>query len=502
MKLPKNFNIIGTELYDYQLDSFLFTLQRPSSGLLLDMGLGKSLCAITTARYHIQFNNISKILVVCPTSVLYNWQKEIKKFSEYDSLILHAHSKEERLFKTIETPYTFGILNYEGLYPLLRDMGVIFTPTGKKTFVLASDYQDLLKQIGLGMIIFDESARFIKNHDARRTICSIVLSDVVPYKLILTGTPIANRPLDVWSQFRVLDGGKTFGKDFYAFRGFYFYKYPNTNWGKYYVKKDKTFLLTSKIYSVCIRKKKEEVLKDLPKQLYSTIVIKMDDELRKLYVDVKRQIISEIETAEGTATLVIPSILAKLLRLQQITAGFTVKDNTIVELIQQPKLDALIEQIEIITEQEESVIIWCRFIKSISMIAERLSRLGIKHVTMSGQDKDKEKYDKWKGFQQSKNTNVFIGQVESGGIGIELFKMDSQEDKTQYTIFYENTFSLDVRVQAKSRVHRIGQKSTCMYTDLIVEDSIDEFIIKTLEQKKNVADMILEGGVDKLKTEL
>jgi len=502
MKLPKNFNIVGTELYDYQLDSFLFCLQRPSSGLLLDMGLGKTLVAITVARYRIQFDGIKKILVVCPTSVLYNWQKEIKKFSEYKSLILHASSKEERLHKTLEKDYTFGIINYEALYPLLRDMGVIYTPAGKKTFILASNYQELLKQINLGMIIFDESARFIKNHDARRTICSITLSNVVPYNLILTGTPIANRPLDVWSQFRALDGGKTFGKDFYAFRGFYFYKYPNTAWGKYYLKKDKAFLFSSKIFGVCIRKKKEEVLENLPKQLYSTINIKMDSELKKLYIDVKRQIISEIETVEGITTLIIHSILAKLVRLQQITAGFTVKDEKIVELIQQPKLDALIEQIEIILDQEESVVVWCRFVKSISMIAERLTRLGIKHVTMSGQDKGKEKYDKWKGFQQSNNINVFIGQVESGGFGIELFKLDSQEDKTQYTIFYENTFSLDVRSQGKSRVHRIGQKSTCMYIDLIVEDSIDEFILKTLEQKKNVADMILEGGVNKLKMEI
>jgi len=502
LKLPKDFNIIGPELYDYQLDSFLFCLQRDNSGLLLQMGLGKSRIAIDVARYRMQFDNVKKILVVCPTSILYNWELEVKKFSEYKSAILHAHSKEDRINKTLSNSYTFGIINYEALYPLLRDLGVINKVSGKKTFVLASNYKDILATMGFGMIIFDESARFIKTHDARRTICSIILSDVVDYKLILTGTPISNRPLDVWSQFRALDGGKTFGPDYYAFRSFYFYKFPNNNWGRYFLKKDRSHLFSSKLYSVCIRKKKSDVLKDLPQQLYSTIHIKMPSDLRQLYVDVKRQIISEIETQEGTTTLIIPSILAKLLRLQQITAGFTVKDGKTVQLVQQPKLEALIEHIELIIDQEESAIIWCRFLKSISMIADRLSRLGIKHVTMSGEDKDKDKFNKWKGYQQSKDTNIFIGQVESGGIGIELFKMDSLEEKTQYSIFYENTYSLDVREQAKSRVHRIGQKSTCMYTDLIVEDSIDEFIIKSLEQKKNVADMILDGGINKLKAEL
>jgi SNF2 family DNA or RNA helicase len=302
--------------------------------------------------------------------------------------------------------------------------------------------------------------------------------------------------LDVWAQFRVLDGGETLGRDFYAFRNYFFFKRPPNRFGQYFIKKELIPVLSSKIYKKCIRKKKEDVLKDLPQQIFQTNPIEMEPSLKNLYMDVKRQIISEIETMEGKTTLILPSILAKLMRLQQITAGFTVKDNKTVELLQKPKLSALIEMLEIIVENEESTIVWCRFLKSISMISETLTRLKIKHLTMSGEDKDKEKYSKWKGFQVS-NIPVFIGQVESGGVGIELFKLDSDSSKTQHTIFYENTFSLDVREQAKARVHRIGQKSTCLYVDLVIKDSIDEMILSSLVQKKNISDQILEVGVKK-----
>ena len=110
--------------------------------------------------------------------------------------------------------------------------------------------------------------------------------------------------------------------------------------------------------------------------------------------------------------------------------------------------------------------------------------------------KDKDKFAKWKTFQQSKDVNVFIGQIASGGIGIELFKLDSLETKSQHMIFYENTWSLDVREQAMGRIHRIGQKSTCIYHDITIKDTIDVKMLDVLKTNKSVADAIIEKGVE------
>jgi SNF2 family DNA or RNA helicase len=492
MKLPKGFNTVGPNFYDYQLESFIFCLQQNTAGLLLEMGLGKTRISIDLARYRIQNDGVKKILVVCPTSVIYNWQEEIKKFSEYKTCILHD-SKENRIAKASKSNYQFAIINYESLFPLLENLGVITKKN--RTYLVSSDTEEIIDKLNFNMVIFDETARFVRNVSTKRTLASILIGDRAKYKLILTGTPIANKPLDVWPQFRIMDGGETLGKDFYAFRGYFFYKDSNMPWAKWMLKRNKIQLLTNKIYSKCIRKKKEDVLKDLPERVFQTIILEMEPALRTIYNNIKKEIIAQIMTSEGLTTLTINNILLRLLRLQQVTAGFSVKNGVEVELEHQPKLEALVEQLGIIIENGDSAIVWCRFLKSISMISERLNHLGIKHTIMSGADNEKEKYAKWKGFQKSKSINVFVGQVESGGVGIELFKLDSERSKTQYSIFFENTYVLDTREQAMARIHRIGQKSTCFYMDLVVRNSIDEVILNSLKKKKNVADAILEKGV-------
>ena len=342
------------------------------------------------------------------------------------------------------------------------------------------------------MIIFDESARYIKTYNTQRTIASIILADHAKFKLILTGTPIANRPMDLWSQFRALDGGETFGTNFFKFRGWFFRRRALGRFTTYEVNKERRPILHKKIYINCIKKSKSEVFKSLPEKIFQAIHIPLVGRTKDVYKKIEEKILSEIETMEGQTEVKVTNILTKLLRLQQVTSGFV--NNS--ELIHTPKLDALEELVDQILYEKESLVIWCRFIKSIDLISKRLDKKKIKHITMSGKD-GKDKYDKWKGFQKSKSKNIFIGQVESGGIGIELFKHDNKS-RAQHMCFYENTWSMDTRVQAIDRIHRIGQKSeVCMYWDLIVEKSIDEKILDTFNRNKKIADEILEGGVRK-----
>ena len=233
-------------------------------------------------------------------------------------------------------------------------------------------------------------------------------------------------------------------------------------------------------------------MKDLPDRIYNKISIGLG-ELGPVYKDVESSILTEIDTLNGSLSLELQNILTKLLRLQQITAGFIKQGDEEKELIYQPKLDAVVDRIESVLEEEESVIVWCRFLKSISLISNRLKDKHIKYITMSGLDKDK--FSKWKTFQKSKNINVFIAQIESGGIGIELFKEDSDPDKSQHMIFYENTWSMDVRTQAFGRNDRIGQKSVCVYTDLVIKNTIDEKILNAIQRKEKIADLIMKNGV-------
>ncbi len=475
MKLPTGFEIIGPKPYPFQKVTILYGIKKNNCGLLLEMGLGKTRCAIDIARYRIQFEELKKILVVTPTSIMYNWQQELRKYSNHGSVVLHGERIQRiariRAFDNVEDCY-FGIINYEALHRFYSE----------------------LKKLDLGMIIFDESARYIKNHLAKRTKTAIALADSVTNKILLTGTPIANKPLDIWSQFRVMDGGKTFGVNYYSFRNRNFYKIKKGQWSQFIIKKENIKTIQKCIYNSCIRFRKEDVLKDLPSQLYHTIELPLSGELKRIYNIVKEKVLAEIDTESGTKKLEITNILVKLLRLQTVTSGF-IKDNNgqISRLRYTPKLDALTEEVESIVDAEEHVVIWVKFLHTIEMIESELKKRRIPVITMSGRDKDK--FAKWKGFQKSKTKHVFVAQIESGGIGIELFKLDSSKLNTQHMIFYENVYSLDVRLQASDRIHRIGQKSACRYVDIVVKDTIDERILEIIQDNKKVADLIIERGV-------
>lgn len=482
--------------YKYQRDAFKFCIKRNNAGLLLDLGLGKTMIAINVARYRIQASQVRKVLIVCPISIMLNWQKEISKFSEYRSVLLYPSINRLNSLNQLYSndKIKFAVINYESLAPLLKDLGILAIKGGK--IIISSDHKKRIDDLQFDMIIFDESARYIKTHSTQRTICSILLADRAIYKLLLTGTLIANKPLDVWSQFRVLDGGQSFGNNFYIFRSKFFNKITYGNlFSKFTVKLDKINIIRAKINESCIIKTKKEANLELPDQIFQTIELILDEELGEIYRDVEKKVLSEIETAQGQSEVTINNIMTRLLRLQQITSGF-IKDDKgkEVELRHKPKLKALMEQIELVLDNNESAIIWCRFLKTMDLIENSLKRRKIKSVSMCGLDTGKIKYEKWSSFQKSKDINIFIGQIESGGIGIELFKKNSIA-KAQHMFFYENTWSLDTRQQAIGRIHRIGQKSTCIYKDLIIKDTIDKRILLALSKNKEVADMIIGHGV-------
>jgi len=484
MKFPKGFNLIKTPL-PFQAKSIIYGIIKETPGLLLGVGLGKTMVAINIARFRIQFSGVDKVLILAPPSIMYNWSKEIGKFSEYESIILHGDRQEReyrlKYFKK-DPNLRFGVINYEGLQPFLKD----------------------IRKVNINMIIADESARFLKNPFTGRTKATIFLGEYTKYRSILTATPIAHKPIDVWSQFRFLDRGRLFTDNFFRFRNTFFTRQKFPRYVQYTIDPKKITDMNKRIYSTCIRFTKKDVKEELKEfygvdvlteHAYQIIKIKMDISLGNLYESVKKHILAEIETLSGTARLSMTSVFTKLIRLQQITSGFTLKGNKVAYLMQRPKLEVLLEEVESIIDAEESCIIWCKFRHSMNFISKELEKKNILSYYMSGDDNPKEKEKKWRGFQQSDIVNVFIGQIKAGGIGIELFKLDSTESKSQTTIFYENEWALEVREQAEGRIDRIGQRSLCRYVDLIVEDTIDERILTSIRDGQEIANRILKQGV-------
>ena len=480
MKLPKNLKPLVPPYGQYQIDSIGFGVLKDNTGILLGLGLGKTYVSINICRWRIQNNNVKKILVVCPTSILLKWKAEIHKFSEYDAVVLHSENRQARIQKIknfIKSGSHFGLINYEALSPFYK----------------------YLSKIPLDMVIADESARYISNaytskngriEKVKRTDTIFLLGDKARYRNILTGTLISNKPMGLWSQFRFLDKGETFGLNFYAWRSHFFEKKEYYNYSTWDIKKSRIKDLNNRIYENCITFK----TKDIPDENFILVNMEMNKELLKIYNTVKTKILSEIEVESGKAVINIKHIFTKLIRLQQITSGY-IKDDSgkLNKLKHTPKLDAVKEEVETIMDNNESVIIWCKFRYTIELLSKMLKTL--KPIVMTGDDKHKIKSAKIKEFQTSKTKNVFIGQIVAGGIGIELFKINS-EYEYQHMIFVENTFVLDHRQQAIGRSYgRIGQKSKVRIIDFIFKDSIDDRIYNTIMQNKIIADEILKTSV-------
>lgn len=476
MKLPNGLKLLSEPRGQYQTDTISYGVITKNPALLLCLGSGKTFCALNICRYRIKFNRVKKVMIICPSSITKKWEREVHKFTEHKCIILHDEIRQNRIDKIKyfnRSNIKFGIINYEGLHPF---------------------YEELSK-IKIDYIVADESARFIKNPHTQRSITSVWLGDTARYRCILTGTLIANKPLDIWTQYRFLDKGKTFGTNYYAWRGYFFRKLDFGQYKKWVIKKDKIGELNKRIYQNAIRFETKDIFKDLPEANSVLIELEMNKYLRKIYEKIKHKIRSEIETEGGITTLNIPHIFTKLIRLQQTTSGY-IKDefNKLENLKEFPKIDAIIEEIESIVEQYESVILWCRFRHTINLLSRRLKNT--KHIVMTGDDNSTEKDKKWSKFQKSKTVNVFIGQIEAGGIGIELFKLNS-DDEYQHMIFVENTFVLDHREQAIGRSYgRIGQNSKVRIIDFIFKDTIDEKIYNTIVENKKLADEILKQGIN------
>ena len=209
--VPKGFKFVGMPPFRHQVVTLLFGIYYKDLAIFSTMGTGKTRCAIDIARYWMQEGEVGKILVVSPSSVLGNWKDEVELFSEYAATVLHHPNRQARI-ALFKKSTEFYVINYEALFR----------------------FQKQIRKLNPEMIIFDESAR-IANPSAKQTKAAMEIAGETKYRLILNGTPIANRPLDLWSQFYCLDFGETLGKKYINFRRRFFTAIKGkTKQGRYY----------------------------------------------------------------------------------------------------------------------------------------------------------------------------------------------------------------------------------------------------------------------------
>ncbi len=414
---------------------------------------------------------LKKVLIVAPTSVVAVWPKEFADYADFPYTVRTLLGDKAHRIKALDDleAYPFGalkvaVINYEAVW--------------------REEVFDRLRAYDADLIVADESQR-IKSHDAKQSRAMHLLGDQARYKLILSGTPVQNNAMDIWSQYRFLDPA-IFGNNFYAFRNRYAIM-GGFNQHQVIGYKELDGLIR-KEHSIAYRVSKAEAL-DLPEQSFENRYVALSPKERNIYDRLRRDSVAELEDGgKITAT----TVLTKLLRLQQFTGGFLVEDDAAKpQLVSRGKLDALEDILQdYVLNERKKLVIFARFLPEVHEIEALCKRLlgkeGLSVVTIYGEIKKEDRGTIIQQFQTDPETMVFVGQIDTAGTGITLTAADT-------CVYYSVNFNYATYSQSLSRIHRIGQHHPCTYIHLVAEKTIDETVLEALTKKEDLAKTIVDN---------
>lgn len=471
------------ELWKHQLRALeMAEANGGSLALFADPGTGKTRTAIEILRARMnREKRLLKVLVFTPPIVIQNFRAEWLKFSKVpaDKVVALTGSATRRLKFFQESGGAIFITNYEAL--------------------LMTDLYRAMAAWQPDVIIWDEAHK-LKDRKSKRSKAADQLANPfgpAPQKLLLTGTPVLKDSQDLFHQFLVLDGGKTFGSNFFAFQA-RFYRDRNAgmpkqkyfpNWEVMTLKKDGfdgEAAMSKLMEGRALYVKKSECL-DLPPFIQQTLKVPMSPTQARLYQEMKQDLITYLGDDACVATLA----MTKALRLMQIASGYIKTaeglELSIVSAGLAPKQEALLELLEQITPNAK-VLVWACWRHNYEQIREIFHRLDLGFVEVHGDVSPTKKQKAIRRFQEDPTVRCFLGHPGSGGIGVNLVE-------ASYSIFYSRTFSLEHSLQAEARNYRAGSEKFASITryDLVAEGTIEEIILERLVNKIEISDKLLKG---------
>ncbi len=467
-------------MWKHQEEAVKNGLAHQDWALFMDMGTGKTrtIVEILRRRYAVE-GRIKKTLIFAPPVVCENWKHEFGMFSKINprEIVVLSGSQHRRVSRLIEelgevpTRNKIVVTNYEATQ--MKDLYALFTAWRPE------------------ILVCDEAQR-LKNPESRRAKAVARLADAALNNYILTGTPILNSPMDLFMQFRVLDRGDTFGKNFFGFRHQYFHD-ENAKWKgkqnyfpKWGISPTGYEELQQKVSAKATRVRKSDCL-DLPPFIrMPAIAVSLSAEQHRLYKDMRDDYIAFIEAKSGDPRAVVAQLaVTKALRLQQIVSGFAKDETGAVHRLACPRLDALSDLLVDLTPQHK-VIVWCVFRENYAMIGELCDKLGIGYKLLTGDQSAKEKNENMDDFRQDNAIRVLVANQSAGGVGVNLVE-------ASYSIYYSKGFKLEDDLQSEARNYRGGSEIHEKVTriDLCANGTIDELVNKALEDKQQISDRIL-----------
>lgn len=447
--------------FDYQREAFEAIKDLPYAAIFHEQGLGKTKIAIDIVMYWLEKTEIDTVLILTKKQLVHNWELEFSNHTYMKPSIISDDKKEN--FYVFTGPARVIIAHFETINSELER------------------YKLFLRTRNIAIII-DESAK-IKNPDTLLTKNLFSISSLFKRRIIMTGTPVANRPYDIWAQIYFLDAGKSLGNNFQEFKKDTDLNNKLSSDEELQKRFEKSISeIYKKIESFCVRETKNSGIITLPQKVYENICVDFYKKQFELYEKVRKELYLEIKKDEEIIIDDSSAVVKRLLRLVQITSNPKLLDESYCGLsAKEEKLDELLKNI---INNGEKCIVWSSFIENINYLCAKYSDYGaVKiHGGMAINDRnksvDKFKTDKYK---------VLFATPASAKEGLTL-------TMANHVIFYDRGFSLDDYLQAQDRIHRISQTKTCYVYNLIINDSVDEWIDVLLKAKQTAA-FLVQGDI-------
>ena len=442
-EVPKDLN---ATLRDYQVSGFEFfkTLSDYQFGGILadEMGLGKTIQTIA----FLLSNKDKKSIVITPTALIYNWKNELEKFAPTLKVgLLHAaKSEREKILDNID--------NYD----------VILT-----TYTTYKNDIDKYKNINFDYCIIDE-AQNIKNPDA--IITKAIKNVNAKVKFALTGTPIENNLMELWSIFDFIMPG---------------YLYNKSKFKSIFVNNDKNIIeLKNLIKPFILRRTKKEVITELPDKIEQKIIIDLEKEHKRAYKGYVNLITRKIKE-NNQDNITVFSYLTKLRQLclspELMVKNYQGKNS---------KLDVLINIIN--DSSDEKILVFSQFTKVLEVIGKRLNEENIPYSYLDGKTSAKDRVKLVEEFNTN-NNKVFLISLKAGGTGLNL-------TSANIVVHFDPWWNPAVEDQASDRAHRIGQKNVVNVIKLIAKGTAEERVINLQETKKELIEDVINGNLDNSST--
>jgi superfamily II DNA or RNA helicase len=425
-----------------------------------DMGLGKTVQALSFLQYYHDQHPDMHALVVCPTTLIYNWENEIKKFTPV--LTYHIHHGPQR-HRDAE---------------VLKQFNVVITTYG----TLRSDIKTFVS-MGIDYAVLDES-QAIKNPQSKVAKAAALLP--AKNRLCMSGTPLQNNTFDIFAQMNFLNPGMLGTMEFFRQE----FAIPIDKFGEPEQKEH----LKKLLYPFILRRTKEQVAKDLPEKTEQVLFCEMEDEQRKIYDayrnEFRARILGTIED-QGIQKSQF-TILQGLMKLRQICDSPAILNEDDKFANHSIKLDELAREI---TENigNHKALVFSQFLGMLALIREKLESLGIRYEYFDGSTSAPDREKAIQSFQKDDEVRVFLISLKAGGVGLNLTAAD-------YVYIVDPWWNPAVEQQAIDRTHRIGQTKNIFAYRMICKDTIEDKIMELQERKRVLAKELIADDASFVKS--